>query len=48
MLADIAGRHDDLGLGDIVIFEEDDLEEVSDVGIVVDNTAYLVDEVDDL
>lgn len=48
VLADVAGGNDDLGLGYIVIFEEDDLEEVSDVGIVVDNTAYLVDEVDDL
>lgn len=47
MLGDVAGRRDDLSLADVVVFQEDDLEQVAHIRVVVHNVADLVDEVDD-
>ena len=35
MLADIGGRDDNLGIGDIVVWVEDDLQLVADIRVVV-------------
>lgn len=47
VLADVAGRDDDLGFADIVVFQEDDLEQVSNIFVRVDDPADLVDQMDD-
>lgn len=46
MLADVRGGTDNLGLADIVILDKDDLEQVSDVFVIVDDISDLVDQVD--
>lgn len=47
MLADVGGRTDDFGLADVVVFDEDDFEQVADVRVVVDHCAHAVDQVND-
>lgn len=47
VLGDVTGGRDDFSLADIVVFQEDDLEQVANIGIVVHNVTDLVDEVDD-
>lgn len=47
MLADIAGRHNNLCLGHVVVLEEDDLEEITNILVLIHNHSDLVDEVDD-
>lgn len=47
VLADIAGRADDLCLADIVVGQVNDLEGVANILVIVDNLANLVDKVDD-
>ena len=43
MLGDVGGRDDDLGFGDVVVFDEDYLEQVADVFVGVDDAADFVD-----
>jgi len=43
VLADVGSRYDDLALADIVILNEDDLQEITDIRIVVDNLSYSAD-----
>ena len=47
MFTDVACRNDDLGLADIVILQEDDLEKIANLLISIDDLADLVDEMDD-
>jgi len=47
VLADVGCGSDDFTFGNIVVFDIDNLEQVTDIRIVVDNFADLVDEVDD-
>lgn len=47
MLTHVAGRDNDLGLGHVVILNEDNLQEVTNIFIIVDNRTDVVDEVDD-
>lgn len=47
VLADVAGRADDLSLADIVILQEDDLEGITNILVIVDNISNLVDKVND-
>lgn len=46
VLADIRGRADDLGFADVVVLDEDDLEQVTNIRVVVDHTANFTDEMD--
>ena len=48
MLADVGSGDDHLGLADVVVLEEDDLEEITNILVVVDNGADSVDQVNDL
>jgi hypothetical protein len=48
VLAQVRGRDNHLGLADIVVLEEDDLEQVANLVVVVDDGGDGVDEVDDL
>lgn len=45
MLADIAGGNDSLGLADVVVLDENDLEQIADVLVVVDDGADAVNQV---
>jgi hypothetical protein len=47
VLADVAGGADDLSLADIVVFQENDLQQVTNVLVAVDHFPDLVDEVND-
>lgn len=47
VLADVGSRADDLGLADIVVFQKDNLEEISNVRIGVHDLSNLADQVDD-
>lgn len=47
VLANVAGRADDLGLADVVVAQEDDLERITNIRIVVDDVAYLAHKVND-
>lgn len=44
MLANIAGRADDLCFADVVVGQVDYLEGIADVLVIVDNITHLVDE----
>lgn len=48
VLAEVRGGDDDLGLANIVILDEDNLEEVTDLLVLVDDGSDVVDEVDNL
>ena len=48
MLAELRGRDDDLGLGHVVVGQEDDLEQIADLRVVVDRLGDGVDQGDDL
>lgn len=48
MFADVRSRADDFCLADIVVLEENNLEQVTNVGIVVHHGSHRVDEVDNL
>lgn len=45
MLTDIAGRDNDLSLADVVVFHENNLKQITNLLIVVDDLADLVDQV---
>ena len=47
VLADVRGRGDDLGLAHIVVFNIDDLQEITDVFIIIDDLANAADKVND-
>ena len=47
MLADIRSRNDDFGFADVVVFHKNNLEKITDILVVVDDFANLVDQVDD-
>lgn len=47
MLRDVTRWADDLGLADIVVLQEDDLEKIANVWVVVHNLSNLVDQVND-
>ena len=47
MLADVRGRGDNFGLANIVVFNVDDLQKVTDVLVIVNNFANAADKVDD-
>ena len=47
MLGQLGGWDDDLGRGNVVVWKEDNLEEVTDVTVRIDNRADSVDELDD-
>lgn len=47
VLADVAGWDDDLGLADVVVLDEDDFQEISNILVIVDNSTNAVDQVDD-
>ena len=47
MFRDIAGGSDNLGLANVVVCEEDDLEQVADIRVVVHDVSNLVDEMND-
>ena len=47
VLADIRGRGDDLGLTNIVVFDVDDLQQVTDVFVIVHDLANAANKVDD-
>lgn len=46
MLADIAGWNDNFRLADVVVLNEDDLQQVADIGVIVDHRTDLVDQMD--
>lgn len=48
MLADIRSGNDHLGLADVVILEEDDLEQIANVLVIVDDGSDSVDQVNNL
>jgi hypothetical protein len=45
VLTDIRGRCDDLTLGNVVVLDEDDLQGITNLRVIVDNSANLVDKV---
>lgn len=47
MFGYIASWSDDLSFADVVVFQKDDFEQVSDILVCIDNLADLVDEVND-
>jgi len=47
VLANVRSRGNDLGLADIVVLEEDDLQQITDILVVVDNASDLADEMND-
>lgn len=47
MLRDIGSRDDDLSLGDVIVLNKDNLQQITNVLIVVDDSADTVDKVDD-
>lgn len=48
VLRNVTRGDDNLGKGNIVVCKEDNLEEVADLGVVVDDLANVVDQLDDL
>ena len=48
VFADIGSGNDHLGLADVVVLEEDNLEQVTNILVVVDNGADSVDQVNNL
>lgn len=48
MLAQVGGGDNHLGLADVVVLEEDDLEQVTNLLVLVDDSANVVDQVNDL
>ena len=48
MFTQVRGRDDDLGLADIVVLQEDDFEQITDLGILVDHSSNIVDQVNNL
>ena len=48
LLREVGGRHDLLGQRDSVVLQEDELELVTDVGVVVDHLSHTVEQLDDL
>lgn len=47
MLTNIAGRHDNLSLRDVIVFQENDLEKITDILILVDYSTHAVDQMND-
>lgn len=47
MLTDVGGWYNDLTLADIVVFDENDFQEITNVGIVIDNIADFADQMND-
>lgn len=47
VFGDVAGRGDDFSLADVVVLQKDDLQQVSNVRVVVHDISNLVDEMDD-
>lgn len=48
MLGNIRGRADNFGLADVVVLEEDDLEQVTNICVIVHNRSNRVDQVNNL